>query len=288
MTHRRRLSIAPISRRRRAQRPVTGRRRKLLQRGGLRPAVPLDPDVAGPSQGSALPGGRSLCDARDSRIARTARASAGMTELRTAWTVAGVGFRRVRLPEVESARRRGGAGDRAADHPAARLPGILVRLAPPVRTTGGGRPPCDRAGPARLRPQRQAVRDRRLSSGPAGGGRDRARGCVWRSAVRLVGHDWGGLVAWWAASRYPERIERLADPQRAASAVVGDYMRHHPGQLLRSTYVGLFQLPRLPERLLTADRCRALRRALPARAGPVPSRRPISTGTSRRGCSPAP
>ena len=87
--------------------------------------------------------------------------------------------------------------------------------------------------------------------------------------MRLVGHDWGGLVAWWTASLYPERIERLAILNAPHPAVVGDYIRHHPGQLLRSTYVGLFQLPRLPERLLTADRCRALRRAL--------------TGTSRPG-----
>ncbi|QGY05280.1 alpha/beta hydrolase [Methylobacterium mesophilicum SR1.6/6] len=80
--------------------------------------------------------------------------------------------------------------------------------------------------------------------------------------VRLVGHDWGGLVAWWVASLYPARIERLAILNAPHPAIVGDYMWHHPGQWLRSVYVGLFQLPRLPERLLTADRCRALRHAL--------------------------
>jgi pimeloyl-ACP methyl ester carboxylesterase len=82
------------------------------------------------------------------------------------------------------------------------------------------------------------------------------------ATFRLVGHDWGGLVAWWVASRYPERIDRLAILNAPHPAVVGAYMRHHPGQWLRSTYVGLFQLPHLPERLLMADRCRALRRAL--------------------------
>src|SRR4051794_5898729 len=30
-----------------------------------------------------------------------------------------------------------------------------------------------------------------------------------RETFCLVGHDWGGLVAWWTASRYPARIERL-------------------------------------------------------------------------------
>jgi len=86
--------------------------------------------------------------------------------------------------------------------------------------------------------------------------------------VRLVGHDWGGLVAWWVASHYPERIERLAILNAPHPGIVGAYMRAHPGQMLRSTYVGLFQLPGLPERLLTADRCRALRRALTSTSRP--------------------
>lgn len=86
--------------------------------------------------------------------------------------------------------------------------------------------------------------------------------------VRLVGHDWGGLVAWWVASRHPERIDRLAILNAPHPAIVGAYMRHHPGQWLRSAYVGMFQLPGLPERLLTADRCRALRRALTTTSRP--------------------
>lgn len=86
--------------------------------------------------------------------------------------------------------------------------------------------------------------------------------------VRLVGHDWGGLVAWWVASHHPERIERLAILNAPHPGIVGDYMRSHPGQMLRSYYVGLFQIPGLPERLLTANRCRALRRALTTTSRP--------------------
>lgn len=69
---------------------------------------------------------------------------------------------------------------------------------------------------------------------------------------RLVGHDWGGLVAFWTASRFPERVERLAVLNAFHPGVFGDYLRRHPGQVLRSAYAGAFQLPRLPERLLLA------------------------------------
>jgi len=88
-----------------------------------------------------------------------------------------------------------------------------------------------------------------------------ADACGFRT-IRLVGHDWGGLVAWWVASLYPDRIDRLAILNAPHPGIVGSYIRRHPGQWLRSSYVGLFQIPVLPERLLTADRCRALRRAL--------------------------
>jgi pimeloyl-ACP methyl ester carboxylesterase len=32
----------------------------------------------------------------------------------------------------------------------------------------------------------------------------------------LVGHDWGGVVAWHVAARFPERVARLVIPERAA------------------------------------------------------------------------
>ena len=85
---------------------------------------------------------------------------------------------------------------------------------------------------------------------------------------RLVGHDWGGLAAWWAASHYPRRIERLAILNAPHPGVFGAYLRRHPGQWLRSYYVGVFQIPGLPERRLTAGRGRLLRRALATTSRP--------------------
>jgi pimeloyl-ACP methyl ester carboxylesterase len=69
--------------------------------------------------------------------------------------------------------------------------------------------------------------------------------------AHVVGHDWGGAVAWALAARAPQRLSGLtvlSTPHPAA-------MRHAVvwgTQGLRSTYAGLFQLPRLPEALLLA------------------------------------
>lgn len=84
----------------------------------------------------------------------------------------------------------------------------------------------------------------------------------------LVGHDWGGLVAWWAAAHHPDRIERLAILNAPHPDVFGAYARRHPSQALRSFYVGFFQVPGLPEALLRAGDCAALRRALTTSSRP--------------------
>ena len=83
-----------------------------------------------------------------------------------------------------------------------------------------------------------------------------------RERFVLVGHDWGGVVAWWAAARWPERVERLAILNAPHPQVFGAYARKHPGQALRSAYVGFFQLPVLPEAALAAGGFFLLRRAL--------------------------
>lgn len=90
----------------------------------------------------------------------------------------------------------------------------------------------------------------------------RLAGACGGQRFHLVGHDWGGLVAWWTASFYPENVARLAILNAPHPGIVRAYMRRHPGQWLRSLYVAFFQLHRIAERRLLADDAKALRRAL--------------------------
>ena len=73
-----------------------------------------------------------------------------------------------------------------------------------------------------------------------------------RRRFRLAGHDWDGLVAWWVAARLPERAERLAILNAPHPALLGRHLPRSPTQLLRSAYMGFFQLPWVPEAALRA------------------------------------
>jgi epoxide hydrolase 4 len=85
----------------------------------------------------------------------------------------------------------------------------------------------------------------------------------------VVGHDWGAIVAWIAAMRYPGRVKRLAilnvpHPARFLDGLLS------PGQLLRSSYMFFFQIPRLPEAVIRAGDFALLRSAFgrdPVRPG---------------------
>lgn len=66
----------------------------------------------------------------------------------------------------------------------------------------------------------------------------------------VVGHDWGGLIAWRLAALRPELVRRLAILNAPHPAAYRTELKHNLGQWLRSSYIMLFQVPWLPERLL--------------------------------------
>lgn len=83
----------------------------------------------------------------------------------------------------------------------------------------------------------------------------------------LVGHDFGGGVAWWIAANQPERVDRLVVLNCPHFAV---YRRAHLGleQLARSWYVYAMVTPRLGEAACKACNHEALVRLGPGtRAG---------------------
>ena len=83
----------------------------------------------------------------------------------------------------------------------------------------------------------------------------------WRSAA-IVGHDWGGIVAWWFALKHPDRVSRLAIVNAPHPVAFRRYLPGHPGQLLKSWYVLMFQIPALPEARLRRGNWQGLTRAL--------------------------
>ena len=68
----------------------------------------------------------------------------------------------------------------------------------------------------------------------------------------LVGHDWGGAIAWNFAYAHPEMVERLIILNLPHPAKFAEGMRN-PQQLLRSSYMFFFQIPWLPEFLIQSS-----------------------------------
>jgi epoxide hydrolase 4 len=69
----------------------------------------------------------------------------------------------------------------------------------------------------------------------------------------VIGHDWGGIVAWLFAAFYPEMVEKLVilnvpHPMAGFSAFRNLFFP----QIARSWYIGFFQIPGVPEALLSA------------------------------------
>lgn len=69
--------------------------------------------------------------------------------------------------------------------------------------------------------------------------------------AHVVGHDWGGMVAWGAAMLHSEVVDRLAIVNAPHPAAYLREIGRNPRQWLRSWYIGLFQARGLAEWMLT-------------------------------------
>ncbi len=72
-----------------------------------------------------------------------------------------------------------------------------------------------------------------------------------RDEAAVIGHDWGAGVAWAVALKHPEYVSRLAALQVPPPAVWRRNMSIK--QALRSWYMLFFQIPRLPEWLISRN-----------------------------------
>jgi pimeloyl-ACP methyl ester carboxylesterase len=79
--------------------------------------------------------------------------------------------------------------------------------------------------------------------------------------AHLVGHDWGGLAAWALAAWHPWRVRTLTVLSVPHPAAMSQALRTSD-QALRSSYIGFFQLPAVPEAVLLAGQGALLRRTL--------------------------
>jgi len=78
----------------------------------------------------------------------------------------------------------------------------------------------------------------------------------------FAGHDWGAAVAWGIAISFPQRIERLVIMNVPHPAVMLDTLRTSPRQILKSWYIGFFQIPGLADWMLQANHYAAIGRLL--------------------------
>jgi pimeloyl-ACP methyl ester carboxylesterase len=87
------------------------------------------------------------------------------------------------------------------------------------------------------------------------------------SRFDLVGHDWGGAVAWWTASEHPSRLRTLSAVSTPHPGALADALRTDEEQQMRSRYMRDWR-ERSTERRMLADNAAALRRMFEWKAPP--------------------
>ena len=115
------------------------------------------------------------------------------------------------------------------------------------------------AAPSSLPSRRLPRRNERLSIGPDGGTPDKPVGDLLALAdhlgighFTLVGHDWGGAIAWMAALQHPLRIRRLIIVNAPHPKVFQKSLFDDPEQRKASQYITRFRDTRIDQGLIGA------------------------------------
>jgi pimeloyl-ACP methyl ester carboxylesterase len=87
-----------------------------------------------------------------------------------------------------------------------------------------------------------------------------ARALAGDARFHLVGHDWGGLIAWPYAAHHPDRLASLTVLSTPHSKAFLEAMQTDPEQRRMSAYIGVFRQPgHVAEEALLRDGARKLR-----------------------------
>lgn len=83
-----------------------------------------------------------------------------------------------------------------------------------------------------------------------------------KERVYLVGHDWGGAVAWKVAEAYPDLVYKLVILNMPHPKVFKKVLRSSLRQCLLSSYIFFAQIPWLPEKILQLTDYKILTQAM--------------------------
>jgi pimeloyl-ACP methyl ester carboxylesterase len=72
-----------------------------------------------------------------------------------------------------------------------------------------------------------------------------------RETATIMAHDWGGMVAWRLAMDHPQTVDKLVVLNAPHPVAMARALQKDRSQQRRSWYIFLFQLPWLPEAVLT-------------------------------------
>ena len=77
----------------------------------------------------------------------------------------------------------------------------------------------------------------------------------------LIAHDWGALIAWCFANDRLRELDGLIIMNVPHPAIMIEALKHNPAQKKKSWYALFFQIPWLPEAMLTANGAKAIGQA---------------------------